>query len=132
MPIKLTEALVKQGIADAVPKGKAYDLIDAGCPGLIMRVGPRGVKFAFKFESGHKTHRITLGSTDMLKLADARAIATEARRRLVDRLGVPDDRWLEAKLRQMHKLPPKEANPAPRDPKLVEAFEDMWRPEEWT
>ncbi len=33
MPVKLTEALVKQSIADAVPKGKAYDLIDAGCPG---------------------------------------------------------------------------------------------------
>ncbi len=132
MPIKLNEALVKQGIADAVPKGRAYDIIDAGCPGLIMRIGPRGVKFAFKFESGHKTHRLTLGSTTMLRLADARAIATEARRRLVDRLGVPDDRWLEAKLRQMRKLPPKEENPAPRDPALVEAFEDMWRPGEWT
>ncbi|SFU92751.1 hypothetical protein SAMN02799631_03184 [Methylobacterium sp. 174MFSha1.1] len=132
MPTKLTEALVRQGIADAVPKGKAYDVIDAGCPGLIMRVGPRGVKFAFKFESGHKTHRLTLGSTTILRLADARAIATEARRRLVDRLGVPDDRWLEAKLRQMRKLPPKEENPTPRDPALVEAFEDMWRPDEWT
>jgi len=133
MPVKLTEALVKQGIADAVPKGRAYDLIDAGCPGLLMRVGPRGVKYAFKFESGHRTHRLTLGSTDMLRLADARAIATEARRRLVDRLGVPDDRWLEGRLRQMHKLPPKEPNPAPRDPALVEAWEDqIQRAGEWT
>ncbi len=68
----------------------------------------------------------------MLKLPDARAIATEARRRLVDRIGVPDDRWLVAKLRQMKKVPDKEPNLAPRDPVLVEAFEDMWRPGEWT
>lgn len=133
MPIKLTEALVRQGVADAVPKGKAYDLIDAGCPGLLMRVGPRGVRFAFKFETGHKTHRLTLGSTDTLRLSDARAIATEARRRLVDRLGPIDERWLEARLRQMHKLPPKEAPVAPRDPAAIAAFEDeMLRPGEWT
>jgi hypothetical protein len=133
MPIKLTEALVKQGVADAVPKGKGYDLIDAACPGLLMRVGPRGVRFAFKYETGHRTHRLTLGSTETLRLTDARAIATEARRRLVDRLGLPDERWLEARLRQMKKLPEKEAPTAPRDPALVEAFEDqMLHPGEWT
>lgn len=131
MPIKLTEALVKQGIADAVPKGTAYDLIDAGCPGLLMRVGPRGVRFAFKFETGHKTHRLTLGSTDMLRLADARAIATEARRRLVDRLGLPDEKWLDDRLRMMKKLPPKPEK-GPRDPALVEAFLDSWGPHKWT
>lgn len=133
MPVKLTEALVKQGVADAVPKGRAYDLIDAGCPGLLMRVGPRGVRFAFKFETGHKTHRLTLGSTDTLRLSDARAIATEARRRLVDRLGPVDDRWLESRLRQMKKLPEKEAPTAPRDPAAIAVFEDeMLHPGEWT
>lgn len=133
MPVKLTEALVRQGVADAVPKGRAYDLIDAGCPGLLMRVGPRGVRYAFKFETGHKTHRLTLGSTETLRLSDARAIATEARRRLVDRLGPVDERWLESRLRQMKKLPEKEANPVPRDPAAIAAFEDeMLRPGEWT
>ncbi|OHV15841.1 hypothetical protein BK022_16200 [Methylorubrum extorquens] len=132
MPVKLTEALVKQGIADAVPKGKAYDVIDAGCPGLIMRVGPRGVKFAFKFESGHRTHRLTFGSPETIRLAEARSLASEARRRLVDRIGIPDDRWLEAQLRKLRKLPPK-PEPAPRDPALVHAFEDdMLRHGEWT
>ncbi len=62
MPVKITEAMLKQAIAEAVPKGRAYDVIDAACPGLIMRVGPKGVRFAFKIETGGTTHRLTFGS----------------------------------------------------------------------
>ncbi|MBB5758516.1 integrase [Methylorubrum rhodinum] len=132
MPVKLTETLVKQALADVAAKAKAYDLIDTGCPGLLLRVGPRGARFAFKFESGHKTHRLTLGSPETIRLAEARAIATEARRRLVDRIGIPDDRFLEAQLRKLRKLEPK-AEPPPRDPAIVQAFEDdMLRHGEWT
>ncbi|MGG3810125.1 integrase family protein [Methylorubrum rhodesianum] len=132
MPVKLTEAMVKKALADVEAKAKAYDLIDAGCPGLLLRVGPRGARFAFKFESGHRTHRLTFGSPETIRLAEARSLASEARRRLVDRIGIPDDRWLEAQLRKLRKLPPK-PEPAPRDPALVQAFEDdMLRHGEWT
>lgn len=132
MPIKLTEALVKKALADVEAKAKAYDLIDAACPGLILRVGPRGARFAFKYETGHRTHRLTFGSPDVIRLGEARSIASEARSRLVNRKSLPDDKWLVAKLRELKKLPPKEPDPTPRDPALVEAFEDQWFPNEWT
>ncbi|TXN73260.1 integrase family protein [Methylobacterium sp. WL6] len=132
MPIRLSETIVKKALADVEAKRPAYDLIDGGCPGLLLRVGPRGARFSFKYESQERTCRLTLGGPATISLSEARSLASDARRRLVDRIGVPDDRWLEAQLRRLRKLPPK-VEPPPRDPAQVEAFEDAWnRPGEWT
>lgn len=130
MPVKLNETLVKKALADVEAKAKAYDLIDAACPGLIMRVGPKGLRFAFKFETGGKTHRLTIGSPPDIRLSEARSIASAARSRLVNRRGLPDEKWLIAELRQMNKLPPKPEK-GPRDPVLVRQDHDMWDVAYW-
>ncbi len=131
MPVKLNETLVKKALADVEAKAKAYDLIDAACPGLLLRVGPKGARFAYKYETGHKTYRLTFGSPEQIRLSDARLIASDARRRLTNGLGRPDERWLIAKLRDMGKLPPKPPKREP-DPAEIEQTQDLLRPGEWT
>ncbi|BCM83813.1 site-specific integrase [Methylobacterium indicum] len=131
MPVKLNETLVKKALADVEAKAKAYDLIDAACPGLLLRVGPKGARFAYKYETGHKTYRLTFGSPEQIRLSDARLIASDARRRLTNGLGRPDERWLIAKLRDMGKLPPRPPKREP-DPAEIERVQDILRSGEWT
>ncbi|WCS27883.1 hypothetical protein LOK46_13980 [Methylobacterium sp. NMS14P] len=90
----------------AVPGAKAYDIIDTRARGLLLRVGPRGCRWAWKFEFNHRTRRMDLGDVDEWSIEDARTIAGEATKLIRERKGLPDAAWLAAQRARFGKAPP--------------------------
>jgi integrase len=90
----------------AVPGAKAYDIIDTRARGLLLRVGPRGCRWAWKFEYDHRTRRMDLGDVDEWTIEDARTVAGEATALIRGRKGLPDAGWLAAQRARFGKAPP--------------------------
>lgn len=90
----------------AVPGAKAYDIIDTRARGLLLRVGPRGCRWAWKHEFNHRTRRMDLGDVDEWSIEDARTIAGEATKLIRERKGLPDAAWLAAQRARFGKAPP--------------------------
>lgn len=62
------------------PAAEAYEERDAGCPGLLIRVGQRGRKvFEVIVSEGGKRRRVRLGQYPDMSLATARRKASEAK-----------------------------------------------------
>lgn len=115
MSKRLTEASVRKAISDAAA-GQTYDVTDAGAPGLVLRVAPRGATWAFRSTYNGSSVRLRLGSVDLFGLTVARDLASAGMLMVRERRGWPTDVWLEHQLviRRIIEPPPK---PAPEPPK---------------
>ncbi len=89
MSVRLSKTHVDKALKDARDGAPAYDLIDSQQPGLLLRVGPRGARFAFKAIRFKQTLRLTLGSPPGLTLDEARSIVAEAQKLVANRTGMP-------------------------------------------
>ncbi|SDM57211.1 hypothetical protein SAMN05216360_102476 [Methylobacterium phyllostachyos] len=118
MSVRLSKTHVDKALKDARDGTPAYDLIDSQQPGLLLRVGPRGARFAFKAIRFKQTLRLTLGSPPGLTLDEARSIVAEAQKLVANRTGMPDDKFLEAQFIRLGKVTAR-PSPPPRDPALV-------------
>jgi integrase len=79
MKAKLTDA----GIRSYQPCAAQYSIGDAACPGLCIRITPRGVKsfaFAYRNKGTGKVAWLTLGRYPEVPLAQAREFANDARK----------------------------------------------------
>src|SRR4051794_9777346 len=79
MKSKLTDASIKS----YKPKTAQYAIGDSACPGLCVRVTPKGVKafaFAYRDRATSKVVWLTLGRHPDVSLARARELANEARK----------------------------------------------------
>lgn len=129
MAVKLKQDRVDTLVSECRPGMKPRDVIDAGGPGLILRLKPRGAHWGLKFERGDKTLRMKIGTPDLLNLEQARFIAGKARSYLdAGNLVAPSETWLHDRYVElgMAKERPK------RDPVLVAKFEaDAGRLMQW-
>jgi integrase len=83
MKAKLTDT----GIRSYQPRVAQYAIGDAACPGLCIRVTPKGVKtfaFAYRNKSARKVEWLTLGRYPDVPLARAREIANDARKTIAN------------------------------------------------
>jgi integrase len=83
MKAKLTDRTIQS----YKPRAAQYAIGDAACPGLCIRVTPKGVKtfaFAYRNKGTAKTTWLTLGRYPDVPLARAREIANDARKTVAD------------------------------------------------
>ena len=79
MRAKLTDTAIRA----YQPRAAHYAIGDAACPGLRIRVTPKGVKtfaFAYRNKASGKVDWLTLGRYPDLPLTRARELANDARR----------------------------------------------------
>ena len=84
MPRRAAIALVPRQVAAFAPRDYKYDIPDAICPGLNLRVSPNGSK-AWRFfyrDAAGTLRRMTLGHWPAMTLKDAREAGFENRRAL--------------------------------------------------
>lgn len=110
MPVTITNSTIAKARADAVPGGVSYEITDAKSQGLELRVRPRGAMWCIRFKVSGKSKRVTVGSIDLLSVAEARQVASDAQAVLRSG-GVLDDAWMTKRLVQLGKL---EAAPEPQ------------------
>src|SRR5258708_2619361 len=66
-------------VANVKPRDKRIEIPDGGCAGLYLIIQPNGHRsWAVRYRFGGKPCKLTLGPADALSLADARARATAA------------------------------------------------------
>jgi integrase len=102
MPVKLTEKLVDKAIADA-KAGEKYDLTDSGSAGLVLRAAPRGAAFLVRFMWHGTFRRVRIGTTPMISLTVARAIATSVRSLVDGHRAYPTPSWMTDQL-EIHRV----------------------------
>jgi integrase len=79
MKAKLTDT----GVRSYQPRAAQYSIGDAACPGLCIRVTPKGIKtfaFAYRNKGTGKVAWLTLGRYPEVPLARARELANDARK----------------------------------------------------
>ena len=83
MKSKLTDT----GLRSYQPRAAQYAIGDAACPGLCVRITPKGVKtfaFAYRNKGTGKVAWLTLGRYPDVPLARARELANDARKTVAD------------------------------------------------
>ena len=83
MKAKLTDT----GIRSYQPRAAQYSIGDAACPGLCIRITPKGIKtfaFAYRNKGTGKVAWLTLGRYPDVPLARARELANDARKTVAD------------------------------------------------
>lgn len=127
----ITEAHVKAAMKP-LPAGKAaYDVND-GKTGLVLRVGRRGAKWAWRTEFHERTIRLTLGDGSFLTLTQARALAGAAMEQLRDRSGRVDDAWLQRELVARHLIEPPPPEPEPSRNIVADIYARIQADSRWT
>src|SRR5215813_3505000 len=79
MKAKLTDT----GVRSYQPRAKQYAIGDAACPGLCIRITPKGIKsfaFAYRNKATGKVAWLTIGRYPDVALTRAREIANDARK----------------------------------------------------
>jgi hypothetical protein len=79
MKVKLTDT----GIRSYQPKAKQYAIGDSACPGVCLRITPKGVKtfaFAYRDKVTGKVKWLTFGRYPAVPLARARELANDTRK----------------------------------------------------
>jgi hypothetical protein len=79
MRVKLTDSAVRS----YQPRAAQYSIGDAACPGLCIRITPKGVKsfaFAYRNKSTGKVQWLTIGRYPDVPLTRAREAAHDARK----------------------------------------------------
>lgn len=114
MAKRLTEASVRKAISDAAA-GQSYDVSDAGAPGLVLRVAPRGATWAFRSSIYGRPIRLRLGAVNLFGLTVARDLAAKAMLMVRERSGTVNASWLQYELvsRRIIEPPPPEPRPEP-------------------
>ena len=112
---RLSKAIVERAVADGAA-GQTYNVNDAACPGLELRVAPRGATFSLRTSHMRREIRLRLAGVDLLTLDQARAIASDGMLMLRERRIIPDANWLRAKLQTIGVLakPVEAPLPAPK------------------
>lgn len=121
MAVTLKQASVDAHVLKAKARVTPYDVIDQGCPGLILRIKPRGASWGLKFERGHRTLRLKIGVPGILDLEQARSIAGAARKALNSAHAELGEEWLRDQYIELGLARPRPV----RDPALVAAFLDQ-------
>lgn len=94
---RLSKAVVERAVADA-SAGGSYNVNDAACPGLELRVAPRGATFSMRTSYKRREIRLRLAGVDLLTLDQARAIVTDGMLMLREKRLLPDAGWVRHKL----------------------------------
>jgi len=95
LPAVINASIVAKAKADARPGAARYEISDARAPGLVLRVGPRGAVWQFRFAVTGSDRRVTLGDIETWSIAEARDIVGRGQQMLRDRTAIPDDDWVE-------------------------------------
>jgi integrase len=95
VPVTITTATVSKAKADARPGARRYDIVDAKSRGLSLRVSPSGVQWSLRFQLNGKDKRLALGDVDLWTIAEARSLVDRAQGMIRDRMGIPDEVWLD-------------------------------------
>lgn len=103
MPITITKSTLAKAKTDAVPGGSSYEVTDAKSQGLELRVRPRGAMWCLRYKTAGKSRRLTIGSVDLLFIAEARQVASDAQAVLRSG-GQLDDAWMTKRLVDLGKL----------------------------
>src|SRR5215471_9743014 len=77
------KARTDTGIRSYQPRAAQYSVGDAACPGLCIRITPKGVKsfaYAYRNKGTGKVKWLTLGRYPDVPLARARELANDARK----------------------------------------------------
>ena len=119
MPTTITAAVVAKAKADARPGSKRYEVSDARAKGLVLRVGPTGAVWQFRFAVNGKDTRLALGDIDTWTIAEARDIVGRGQAMLRDRSGMPDAKWIERLLVRTGKIAEATMAPVPEKPRDV-------------
>jgi integrase len=95
VPLIITAATISKAKVDARPGAGRYEIVDVRARGLVLRVSPTGAQWQLRYAVNGKDRRLALGSVDMWSIAEARDLVGRARAMLRDRVGIPDDDWLD-------------------------------------
>jgi Arm DNA-binding domain len=79
MRVKLTDSAIRS----YQPRAAQYAVGDAACPGLCVRITPKGVKsfaFAYRSKASGKVAWLTIGRYPDVPLTRAREVANDARK----------------------------------------------------
>jgi integrase len=79
----MKEKLTDRGLDAKKPRDKSYTIGDAACPGLCVRITPKGIKtfaFAYRIKGAGKVAWLTLGRYPDVTLAKARELTNDARK----------------------------------------------------
>lgn len=75
-----TPALTALAVKNAKPRDKRYEIPDGDMPGLFLVVQPTSAKsWALRYVYNKRHYKLTLGSSEVLSLADARKQALKAK-----------------------------------------------------
>lgn len=92
--VDITAVTIRKAKADAVPGARQSEISDTRQAGLIIRVGARGARWQFRYETGGNGKRLDLGSIDEWSVAEAREVAGKAAAMIRNKIGLPTEEWL--------------------------------------
>lgn len=94
MPFQITNATIASAKSKARPGAAQEEILDSRAEGLRLRIGARGVRWQIRMRHAGASIRLDLGDVDEWGIAEARAVAIDAKR--LSRSGtLPDDVWVD-------------------------------------
>lgn len=112
MPSIITNSTIAKARADAVPGCQPYDITDARAQGLELRVRPRGAMWCIRYKVAGASKRLTAGSINLLSIAEARQIASDAQA-VLRAGGELSDQWMTKRLVDLGRLEAVQEPPPP-------------------
>ncbi|UYO00175.1 MAG: integrase family protein [Devosia sp.] len=119
MPATINAAIVAKAKADARPGAKRYEVSDSRAKGLVLRVGPSGAVWQFRYAVDKRDVRLAIGDVDTWTIAEARDLVVRGQAMLRDRSGLPNAEWIERMLVRTGKIAEATMAPAPEKPRDV-------------
>ncbi|WP_332715780.1 tyrosine-type recombinase/integrase [Pelagibacterium mangrovi] len=98
--IDITQKTLTKAKADAKPGADRYEVTDTRARGLVLRVGPQGAGWQYRYKHRGKSVRLPLGPVDRWGVAEAREIAAGCAARLAAGPTLPTSDWLDWWLRE--------------------------------
>lgn len=93
--VRITLASIEKAKRDIAAGASRVEISDAEARGLVLRAGPTGLIWQFRFEMSGRSSRLTLGSVDEWSIAEARLLVGDARKLIAGRVRRPDDDWVQ-------------------------------------
>lgn len=111
---RITNASIEKLKRDIAAGGGRVELADADARGLVLRGGPAGLIWQFRFEMNGRSSRLTLGSIDEWSIAEARLLVGDARKLIAGRIRRPDEAWVQERRVEYGKIEAPKADTDPR------------------
>ena len=112
---RITNASIEKLKRDIAAGAGRVELPDADARGLVLRGGPGGIVWQFRFEMTGRSSRLTLGAVDEWSIAEARLLVGDARKLIAGRIRRPDGEWIQERRIEYRKVEaPKSAVEDPR------------------